>query len=124
MNRFHKGLICVLLCFFIVGGNQAFSQQKPGYIASLGRQNHWVDSVYKKLSKKQRIAQLFFVRAHTNRGQAYEDSVGSVIRGGYVSHKWDRDGMTIGQDSDGDRWTTSRWQGMEPTTVTPPRDAR
>ncbi|HWD88835.1 MAG TPA: glycoside hydrolase family 3 N-terminal domain-containing protein [Mucilaginibacter sp.] len=39
-----------------------------------------MDSVYKKLSKKQRIAQLFFVRAHTDRGQAFEDSVGQVIK--------------------------------------------
>jgi len=69
-------LFCLLICF----GPGAFSQQKQGYIASLGRKNHWVDSVYKKLSKKQRIAQLFFVRAHTDRGQAYEDSVGKVIK--------------------------------------------
>ena len=43
---------------------------------------------------------------------------------GYRSTEWDRDGMTIGQDSDGRRWTTSRWQGIETTTVEPPRDAR
>jgi len=30
------------------------------------------------------------------------------------------DGMTIGQDSDGRRWSTSTWQGIETTTVTPP----
>src|SRR6185312_16957557 len=69
-------LFCLLICF----GPGAFSQQKQGYIASLGRKNHWVDSVYKKLSKKQRVAQLFFVRAHTDRGEAYEDSVGNVIK--------------------------------------------
>jgi hypothetical protein len=40
--------------------------------------------------------------------------------GGYVAHEWDRDGMTIGQDSDGRRWATSRWQGIDATTVTPP----
>ena len=39
---------------------------------------------------------------------------------GYRSTEWDRDGMTIGQDSDGRRWTTSRWQGIETTTVEPP----
>jgi beta-N-acetylhexosaminidase len=69
-----------LLCFFTFCGLHAFAQKKPGYISSLDRQNHWVDSVYKKLSHKERIAQLFFVRAHTNRGQAYEDSVGNVIK--------------------------------------------
>lgn len=50
------------------------------FIASLSQQNHWVDSVFKKLSRKQKIAQLFFVRAHTNLGQAYEDSVATVIK--------------------------------------------
>jgi len=43
---------------------------------------------------------------------------------GYRSTEWDRDGMTFGQDNQGDRWTTFRWQGIETTTVTPPRDAR
>ncbi|MFI5162203.1 MAG: glycoside hydrolase family 3 protein [Sphingobacteriales bacterium] len=80
MNRFHKGIACLLLCFSAPAFHQAFAQQKQGYIASLNRQNHWVDSVYKKLSKKQRIAQMFFVRAHTDRGQVYEDSVGKVIK--------------------------------------------
>jgi hypothetical protein len=40
---------------------------------------------------------------------------------GYRSTEWDRDGMTIGQDSDGRRWTTSRWRDMETTTVEQPR---
>ncbi|SHN18211.1 glycoside hydrolase family 3 protein [Mucilaginibacter sp. OK098] len=53
--------------------------QKESYIQSLDHQNHWVDSVFKKLSRKKKIAQLFFVRAHTNLGQAYEDSVAKVI---------------------------------------------
>lgn len=59
-------------------GIDAFAQ-KESYIESLNKQNQWVDSVYKKLSKKHRVAQLLFVRAHTNKGRAYEDSVGKVI---------------------------------------------
>src|SRR3569833_2347631 len=70
----------LLLFLLVTIGSNAFAQQKQSYISMLGRQNHWVDSVYKKLSKKQRIAQLFFVRAHTDRGQAFEDSVGQVIK--------------------------------------------
>jgi hypothetical protein len=38
---------------------------------------------------------------------------------GYRSTETQRQGMTIGQDSDGDRWTTSRWMGVETTTVKP-----
>src|ERR1700757_5009720 len=80
MQRPEQILKFFLLVFFIAAGPVVFAQQKQSYISLLGRQNHWVDSVYKKLSKKQRIAQLFFVRAHTDRGQAFEDSVGQVIK--------------------------------------------
>jgi beta-N-acetylhexosaminidase len=53
--------------------------QKETYVQSLNHQNHWVDSLFKKMSRKKKIAQLLFVRAHTNLGQAYEDSVAKVI---------------------------------------------
>lgn len=39
-----------------------------------------MDSVFNKLSKKERIAQMFMVRAHTNLGDAYSDSVAKVIK--------------------------------------------
>lgn len=73
-NCLSAALLCTL-CFFTVGA----SAQKDNYIQSIGKQNHWVDSVYQKLSRRERVAQLFFVRAHTNRGKAYQDSVGKVI---------------------------------------------
>lgn len=69
-----------LLCFFVCLSFRICAQQKTGYIGSLNRQNHWVDSVYKKLNRKQRIAQLFFVRARTDKDQVYEDSVANVIK--------------------------------------------
>lgn len=56
------------------------SAQKISYLQSLDTPNQWVDSVFHKLSKRQKIAQMFFVRAHTNLGKAYEDSVGLVIK--------------------------------------------
>ncbi len=58
---------------------QAFAQ-KDSYVQTIGQQNHWVDSVFNKMNRRQKIAQLFFVRAHTNKGQRYEDSVAEVIR--------------------------------------------
>ncbi|MDB5128631.1 MAG: glycoside hydrolase family 3, partial [Mucilaginibacter sp.] len=58
---------------------QSSFAQKTSFINSLSEQNHWVDSVYKKMSRKERIGQLFYVRAHTNMGKAYEDSVGKII---------------------------------------------
>jgi beta-N-acetylhexosaminidase len=69
--------IFVIVFNFIV---LAAFAQKESYIQSLNTQNRWVDSVYNKLSRKHRIAQLLFVRAHTNKGQAYADSVGKVIK--------------------------------------------
>jgi beta-N-acetylhexosaminidase len=80
MTRFEKQLKHIIIFLLTIGTANVLAQQKAGYINSLKQQNHWVDSVYKKLNRKQRIAQLFFVRAHTNRGQAYEDSVGNVIK--------------------------------------------
>ncbi|MCJ8208425.1 glycoside hydrolase family 3 [Mucilaginibacter sp. RS28] len=58
---------------------QANAQQKS-FISSITAQNQWMDSVYDKMSLRQRVAQMIFVRAHTNRGQAYSDSVGQVIK--------------------------------------------
>ena len=37
--------------------------------------------------------------------------------GGYTSTEWRWRGMTIGQDNQGDRWSTSRWRGFDTTTV-------
>jgi beta-N-acetylhexosaminidase len=71
-----KYFLFIVLNFTVLS---AFSQQET-YIQSLNRQNNWVDSVFKTLSRRQKIAQFFFVRAHTNLGQVYEDSVAKVIK--------------------------------------------
>jgi len=54
--------------------------QKPTYLEMLANQPRWVDSVFNKLNRREKIAQMFFVRAHTNLGQKYIDSVGLVIK--------------------------------------------
>ncbi|GAA4902846.1 glycoside hydrolase family 3 protein [Mucilaginibacter defluvii] len=69
--------LLLTLSFFIYHFTFA---QKTGFVQSLAQQNRWVDSVYDDLSTKERIAQLFFVRAHTNKGRAYEDSVENLIK--------------------------------------------
>jgi hypothetical protein len=39
---------------------------------------------------------------------------------GYRSTEWQWQGQTIFQDnSDGNRWTTSHWNGFDTTTITP-----
>jgi beta-glucosidase-like glycosyl hydrolase len=74
-TRFKYTLIILLNLTF----SNVFAQ-KEDFIQSLNHQNHWVDSVFRKMNKKKRIAQLFFIRANTAKGQAYEDSVANVIK--------------------------------------------
>jgi beta-N-acetylhexosaminidase len=75
-NRFKT--LLVLSSVFLT--SLVSAQKKESFVRSLNDQNHWVDSVFNKLSKRQKIAQLFLVRAHTNKGQAFEDSIGKVIK--------------------------------------------
>ena len=42
--------------------------------------DEWVDSVFASLNKKQRIAQLIIIRAHSNKGQGHIDSVTADIK--------------------------------------------
>src|SRR5919112_1323035 len=42
--------------------------------------NEWVDSVYKSLDEKQRIAQLMIIRAHSNLGAEHVASVTELIK--------------------------------------------
>lgn len=76
MNKLITAVL--VLIFTIPAASQTTSRQS--FIESLNGQNAWVDSVFENLSRHDRVAQLFMVRAHTNRGKAYSDSVGNVIK--------------------------------------------
>ena len=69
INNYSRLFLLLILTVFTLS---AVAQQ-GNYIQLLGQQNKWVDSVYNKLNRRQKIAQLFFVRAHTNKGIKYED---------------------------------------------------
>lgn len=56
------------------------AQKKPDFVRFINSENVWVDSVFQNLTPKERIAQLFLVRAHTDLGQRYIDSVARVIQ--------------------------------------------
>ena len=71
---------CLLILFISYFSDLAYSQARKNFIEPDAGQEHWVDSVFKKLKRKERIGQMFFVRAHTNLGKAYEDSVAEVIK--------------------------------------------
>lgn len=83
MRSIRKISAFVIFVLVLLSANTVDAQQ-VSYIQLLSQPNKWVDSVYNKLNKKQRIAQLFFIRAHTNRGKKYEDSVAKVIHNQHV----------------------------------------
>lgn len=72
--------LCLVITLLLSQYQNTNAQQKTPYIQILNTPNNWVDSVYKRMHRRQKIAQLFMIRAHTNRGQAYEDSVAKVIQ--------------------------------------------
>lgn len=55
------------------------AQNRGSFIEGIDKPNAWVDSVFNKLNKRERIAQIFMVRAHTDRGKAFEDSIARLI---------------------------------------------
>lgn len=57
----------------------AVAQKRPDFVPFINGQHHWVDSVFNSLTPKERIGQLFLVRAHTDLGQEYIDSIQHVI---------------------------------------------
>jgi beta-glucosidase-like glycosyl hydrolase/CubicO group peptidase (beta-lactamase class C family) len=65
-------LFCIVFSFQI-SYSQNFFQQTP-------QAKHWVDSVFKKLSKRERIAQLMIIRAHSNLGQEHINQVTKLIK--------------------------------------------
>ncbi|WP_198342312.1 glycoside hydrolase family 3 protein [Pedobacter psychrophilus] len=50
------------------------------FVQTINNPNRWVDSVFKKMTRNEKVAQLFMVRAHSNLGKKYADSVGLVIK--------------------------------------------
>jgi beta-glucosidase-like glycosyl hydrolase len=69
----------ITLCF-ILQISYSFGQAGRNFIDATPAQEKWVDSVFRKLNRKEKIAQLFFIRAHTDKGKAYEESVAAIIK--------------------------------------------
>ncbi|MET4080692.1 beta-N-acetylhexosaminidase [Pedobacter sp. UYP30] len=69
----------ILFILFIAFSTLA-SAQKQSFLELLKNRPEWVEKTFTKMNRHERIAQMFFVRAHTNLGQNYADSVGKVIK--------------------------------------------
>lgn len=63
----------------LLSSTQFIKAQKTTFIESLQQPNSWVDSVFKSLNRREKIGQLFMVRAHTDKNKRYEDSVAHII---------------------------------------------
>lgn len=70
---------CLFIYLFLQLGGVLQAQQKEDFNTFIHRKHPWVDSVFNQLSQQEKIGQLLMVRAHTNLGQRYIDSVGRVI---------------------------------------------
>ena len=79
-SRKMKKSILVTLSIALSISATATKAQQPSYIDLLKQEPKWVDSVFNKLSKKEKIAQMFFVAAYTNKTQAFSDSIAKVIK--------------------------------------------
>ncbi|MFC3198488.1 glycoside hydrolase family 3 protein [Parapedobacter deserti] len=75
--RVTASLVIILFLCFHPG---ASAQQRSAFIPFVNSQHAWVDSVFNTLSDRDKVAQLFMVRAHTNLGQRYIDSVARIIQ--------------------------------------------
>ena len=69
--------VSAVLCVTSVTG---FAQKKPDFVPFINQQHKWVDSVFNSLTPKEKIAQMFLVRAHTNLGQKHIDSIATVLK--------------------------------------------
>ena len=70
----------LLILALLAGPFAGTAQTSRPFVETIGEPNEWVDSVFNKLSRRQRVAQLFMIRAHTDKGQRFEDSVANVIK--------------------------------------------
>jgi beta-N-acetylhexosaminidase len=69
-----------VLSMLVFGAATQVNAQQKSYLQTLAEPNVWVDSVLNKMSKRDKVAQMFFIRALTNANKHYEDSVGKVVR--------------------------------------------
>lgn len=70
----------LFILFLLSGYLTSDAQNLKNFTETTDLQEKWVDSVYRKLNRREKVAQMFFVRAHTDKGLAYENSVAELIK--------------------------------------------
>ncbi|MEH6304155.1 glycoside hydrolase family 3 protein [Olivibacter sp. CPCC 100613] len=69
----------LFIYLFLIQAWQSVAQQPANFTTFINSPHRWVDSTFNSLSQNEKIAQLFMVRAHTNLGKRYIDSVAKII---------------------------------------------
>lgn len=75
-----KKQLLLAITMVVLFSSSTLAQSPVPFIETLDAPNRWVDSVFKRMSRNEKIGQLFMVRAHTNLGKSYADSVAKVIK--------------------------------------------
>ncbi len=73
-------LILLIFFFFLLAPGTHSAGNKPDTIHQCPYSTPWVDSVFHSLSLEERIAQLLMIRVHTDRDEAYYDSIVHLVR--------------------------------------------
>ncbi|ADY53375.1 glycoside hydrolase family 3 domain protein [Pseudopedobacter saltans DSM 12145] len=76
-----KTALVLFLSYISICG---YAQKKQSFIDQLNKSNPWVDSVYNSLSNKEKLGQLFMLRAHSDKGKEYADKVAKQIKDNQV----------------------------------------
>lgn len=113
-KRIYKTLL-VLIIFWSFQFN-VFPQERQAISSHTGATdidaNRWVDSVFNSLSFDEKIAQLFVIRAYSNKDQRFNDSISRLIK------KYNIGGLTFFQ---GSPWRqavlTNKWQSIAKTPL-------
>ncbi|MCO4293407.1 glycoside hydrolase family 3 protein [Solitalea sp. MAHUQ-68] len=80
-KRFCISLILALFfSFTAVEAQTVSSAEKKSIIDAIENKPHWADSVFKKMSRKKRIAQLFIVPVYSNQTKEKQDSITALIQ--------------------------------------------
>ena len=94
----NKTLFLFFISSLLILKANTFKGKIPGNISGstsvespAGREQHWVDSVFASFSTEDKIAQLIFIKAFSNRDEAYNDTLAQTVKryqiGGIVFFK-------------------------------------
>ncbi len=78
MSLLRKAALATLGIFFIAV-NVFAQKSKPKQVENTAAKNHWVDSVYDKLTQEEKIGQLFMVAAYSGGKNYNEDQVTKLL---------------------------------------------